>query len=137
MTVLDTAALVRSLRPAPTPPPDFELNCQWQPHGGHPHLSVGYVIVDGQTVWGVYICSATYLTPGNEWSFTLPLSFEIQQVISIALSALAWDRFMVVESERPAFDEAAKHAIVSCLETIAQHSRPCKLVSAIAAFLGE
>ena len=114
----------------------FDLGCAWQLQEGHPHLAVGYVVVDGQTVWGVYICSATSLVPGNEWSFTLPMSFGIHEVTIAALNAIAWDRFAVIEEERQDFDEASKHFILDSLRTIVAHSKPCRLVSAIKGFLG-
>ncbi len=115
----------------------FDLRCGWQLQDGHPHLAVGYVVVGGETVWGVYICSATTLVPGNEWSFTLPMSFGIHEVTIAALNAIAWDRFAVIEEERPDFDEASKHYILDSLRTIVAHSRPCRLVTAIKGFLGD
>ncbi len=114
----------------------FDLGCVWQHQDGHPHLAVGYVVAGGETLWGVYICSATSLVPGNEWSFTLPMSFSIHEVTITALNAIAWDRFAVIEEERPAFDEASKHYILDSLRLIVAHSRPCRLVSAIQGFLG-
>lgn len=114
----------------------FDLRCVWQLQEGHPHLSVGYVVVDGEAVWGVYICSATTLVPGNEWSFTLPMSFGIHEVTIAALNAIAWDRFAVIEEERPDFDDASKHYILDSLRVIVAHSKPCRLVTAIKGFLG-
>jgi len=114
----------------------FDLRCEWRRHEGHPHLSVGYVVVDGETLWGVYVCSATYLVPGNEWSFTLPMTYAIHEVTMIALNAIAWDRFAVVESERPGYDDPVKGYIMNSLRTIATFSRPSRLVDAIREFLG-
>ncbi|MEI6559806.1 MAG: hypothetical protein WCO00_15490 [Rhodospirillaceae bacterium] len=114
----------------------FDLRCGWQGQEGHPHLAVGYVVAEGETLWGVYICSATYKVPGNEWSFTLPMSFGIHEVTIAALNAIAWDRFAVIEEERPDFDDAAKHFILDSLRTIVSHSQPCRLVTAIKGFLG-
>ena len=114
----------------------FDLRCVWQHQDGHPHLSVGYVVAGSETVWGVYICSATTLVPGNEWAFTLPMSFGIHEVTIAALNAIAWDRFAVIEEERPDFDDASKHFILDSLRTIVAHSRPCRLVAAIKGFLG-
>lgn len=121
--------------PAATEAP-FDLRCGWQRQEGHPHLSVGYVVIDGETLWGVYICSATYLVPGNEWSFTLPMTFGLHEVTMIALNAIAWDRFAVVGTERTGYDEPVKSYIVNSLRTVAAHSRPCALVDAIRDFLG-
>ena len=114
----------------------FDLRCHWQLQEGHPHLSVGYVVINGETQWGVYICSATSLVPGNEWAFTLPMSFGIHEVTVAALNAIAWDRFAVIEEARQEFDDASKHYILDSLRTIADHSRPCRLVTAIRNFLG-
>ena len=114
----------------------FDLRCAWQMQEGHPHLSVGYVVLEGEMVWGVYICSATTLVPGNEWSFTLPMSFGIHEVTIAALNAIAWDRFAVIEEARPDFDDASKHYILDSLRTIVAHSKPCRLVTAIKGFLG-
>ncbi len=122
--------------PPSAPDQGFELTCAWQHQEGHPHLSVGYVMADHEIIWGVYICSATTLVPGNEWSFTLPMSFGIHEVTITALNAIAWDRFAVIEEARPDFDQAAKHFIVDSLRTIATHSKPCRLVTAIKDFLG-
>ena len=119
----------RSARP-------FDLRCDWHGQDGHPHLSIGYVVVDGVTVWGVYICSATYLVPGNEWSFTLPMTYGLPEVTMIALNAIAWGRFAVVEAERAGYDGAVKGYIMTSLQTIATYSRPCRLVAAIREFLG-
>ena len=121
---------------APAAGRDFDLRCDWHRQEGHPHLSIGYVVVDGETLWGVYICSATYLVPGNEWSFTLPMSYGLPEVTMIALNAIAWDRFAVVESERAGYDGAVKGYIMTSLQTIEKYSKPCRLVTAIREFLG-
>lgn len=99
-------------------------------------MAIGYVVDGGETVWGVYVCSATNVTCGNEWSFSLPMSFNLVEVTNIAINVIAWDRFVVVESERPFFDETVKHHIMESLRTIRQVSRPCRLVTAIREFLG-
>jgi len=123
---------------AAQPPADsgFDLRCTWQLQEGHPHLAVGYTVADGETVWGVYICSASSLVPGNEWSFTLPMSFSIHEVTIAALNTIAWDRFAVVEEARPEFDEVSKHYILESLRAIEAHSKPCRLVTAIRNFFG-
>ncbi|MEI6985581.1 MAG: hypothetical protein WCK65_05580 [Rhodospirillaceae bacterium] len=114
---------------------DFELACDWRGSDGHPHLSIGYVVLAEETVWGVYACSATNVTSGNEWSFTLPTTFTIHEATNIALNIIAWDRFVVIESERHHYDEAAKHAIATSLHQVSDFSRPCKLVEAVRVFL--
>ncbi|MEI8393284.1 MAG: hypothetical protein WCF85_01015 [Rhodospirillaceae bacterium] len=110
---------------------EFDLRCTWAGRAGHPHLSIGYAVLDDETVWGVYVCSATNVTSGNEWSFTLPMTFNIHEVTNIALNVIAWDRFMVIAGERPDFDEKTKQFIAASLRIVEQLSRPCRLVTAI------
>ena len=132
-TINEDGAIAAIAHPPASKP--FELSCAWANQPGHPHLSIGYVVLDDETLWGVYACSATNVTSGNEWSFTLPMSLSIHEVTALALNVIAWDRFVVIEEERFHYDENAKHAIAASLRLIERLSRPGALVTAIRTFL--